>query len=73
MLTYPKASRCRKKRKILIQDLEKHAQEVSLLNHSLTLQIEELNGQMNRLHQQLQFYHSECQCGLSGKTKQETT
>ena len=59
------ASRCRKKRKFLIQDLERHAHEVSVLNHNLSLQIQALSDQAKQMSAQLEIYKTHCNCGAS--------
>lgn len=48
-----KASRCRKKRKSLIQDLEQRARDVSQLNETLTEQLECVTGQFERALEEL--------------------
>ena len=62
------ASRCRKKRKTLLQDLEKHAKEVSDLNQTLTVQVQTLSAQMQILYGQLDIF-KDCSCGAAEKAR----
>ena len=57
-----KASRCRKKRKFLLQDLERHAQEATVLNHTLTIRVQELETQLQMANDELRQLKKSCHC-----------
>ena len=66
-LRFLKASRCRKKRKFLMQDLERHAHEVSMMNQTMTAQIQQLQSQLELAKRQLHRYQTTCQCMILEK------
>ena len=52
----------------MLQELERHAKEVSQLNQTLTVQVQTLSAQIQILYGQLEAYR-DCSCGAAEKAK----